>query len=69
MAFIYLFIVRLYQSIISPLFPPVCRFYPTCSSYSIEAVKRRGFLVGIAMTIKRLIRCHPFCSGGYDPVK
>ncbi|TAK09042.1 MAG: membrane protein insertion efficiency factor YidD [Candidatus Manganitrophaceae bacterium] len=69
MAFIYLFIVRLYQSIISPLFPPVCRFYPTCSSYSIEAVKRHGFLIGIAMTIKRLIRCHPFCSGGYDPVK
>lgn len=69
MAFIYLFIVRLYQNTISPLFPPVCRFYPTCSSYSIEAVKRRGFLVGIAMTIKRLIRCHPFCSGGYDPVK
>ncbi len=69
MAFIYLSIVRFYQSIISPLFPPACRFYPTCSSYSSEAVKRHGFLVGITMTMKRLIRCHPFCSGGYDPVK
>ncbi|MCG3112039.1 MAG: membrane protein insertion efficiency factor YidD [Candidatus Manganitrophus sp. SB1] len=69
MALIYIFIVRFYQSIISPLLPPACRFYPTCSSYSIEAVKRHGFFRGIILTIKRLIRCHPFCSGGYDPVK
>lgn len=69
MAFFYLFIVRLYQSVISPLFPPVCRFYPTCSSYSMEAVQRHGFLSGMTMTVKRLLRCHPFCSGGYDPVK
>ncbi|MDC4205186.1 MAG: membrane protein insertion efficiency factor YidD [Candidatus Manganitrophus sp.] len=69
MALFYIFIVRFYQSIISPLLPPACRFYPTCSSYSIEAVKRHGFFRGIILTIKRLIRCHPFCSGGYDPVK
>ncbi|NKE69519.1 membrane protein insertion efficiency factor YidD [Candidatus Manganitrophus noduliformans] len=68
MALIYIFIVRFYQGIISPLLPPACRFYPTCSSYSIEAVKRHGFFRGMIMTIKRLIRCHPFCSGGYDPV-
>ncbi|MCG3114346.1 MAG: membrane protein insertion efficiency factor YidD [Candidatus Manganitrophus sp. SA1] len=69
MALIYIFIVRFYQSTISPLLPPACRFYPTCSSYSIEAVKRHGFFRGIILTIKRLIRCHPLCSGGYDPVK
>jgi len=69
MASIYLFIIRFYQSVISPFLPSVCRFYPTCSSYSFEAVKRHGFLFGIFLTLKRLLRCHPFCSGGYDPVK
>ncbi|HIE65937.1 MAG: membrane protein insertion efficiency factor YidD [Nitrospira sp.] len=57
-----------YQQFISPVFPPVCRFSPTCSSYSVQAVKRYGFIVGILMTLKRLMRCHPFSSGGYDPI-
>jgi len=62
-------IIRFYQRIVSPFLPPACRFYPTCSSYSIQAINRYGFVIGIAMTFKRLFRCHPFCAGGYDPVK
>ncbi|MGB3941306.1 MAG: membrane protein insertion efficiency factor YidD [Candidatus Manganitrophaceae bacterium] len=69
MAFIYLLFIRFYRIFISPLLPPVCRFYPSCSSYSIEAVQRHGFLVGMVITLKRLVRCHPFCEGGYDPLK
>ncbi|MFQ5543281.1 MAG: membrane protein insertion efficiency factor YidD [Nitrospiria bacterium] len=69
MTFIFIKIVRLYQLAISPFLPSVCRFSPSCSSYSIQALKRHGSIVGVFMTFKRLIRCHPFCSGGYDPVK
>jgi putative membrane protein insertion efficiency factor len=69
MGFLFIAIVRIYQRVISPFLPPACRFYPTCSSYSIQAIDRYGFIIGIVMTLKRLIRCHPFCAGGYDPVK
>ncbi|MFQ5596971.1 MAG: membrane protein insertion efficiency factor YidD [Nitrospiria bacterium] len=61
--------VRIYQSYLSPLFPPVCRFYPTCSSFAIQALRRHGFFLGILMVFKRLAKCHPLCPGGYDPVK
>ena len=68
MKHILLFIIRAYQKIISPLFPPSCRFTPTCSHYGYEAVEKYGFFKGGWMGIKRVSRCHPFHEGGYDPV-
>ncbi|MBM7855827.1 putative membrane protein insertion efficiency factor [Desulfohalotomaculum tongense] len=57
-----------YQRIISPLKPRTCRFYPTCSEYSIQAVQKYGVCKGLWLTVKRLLKCHPFHPGGYDPV-
>ncbi len=62
-------IIKGYQYVISPLFPPSCRFTPTCSAYAIEAIQRHGALKGSYLALRRILRCHPFCSGGYDPVK
>lgn len=59
---------RLYQIVISPLKPPTCRFYPTCSHYGLESVKRFGALRGGWLTIKRILKCHPFHPGGVDLV-
>ena len=66
----YLFIglIRFYQIFLSPLFPPSCRFYPSCSNYALEAVRRHGPFKGFFLTVKRILRCHPYCKGGYDPV-
>ena len=61
-------LIRFYQKAISPLFPPSCRFVPTCSEYALEAVKKYGVLKGGRMAIWRILRCNPFCKGGYDPV-
>ena len=61
-------IIRFYQLIISPLKPPTCRFYPTCSHYGLESVKRFGGLKGGYLAVKRIIKCHPFHPGGFDPV-
>jgi uncharacterized protein len=63
-----IFIVILYQKIISPWLPAACRFSPTCSHYAIEALKIHGFFRGSALTLWRVLRCHPFCRGGFDPV-
>lgn len=63
-----IWLIRLYQKFISPLKPPCCRFTPTCSTYAIEAFRKRGFFVGFALTVWRILRCNPFCRGGYDPV-
>lgn len=60
--------VRLYQLIISPYLPSSCRYHPTCSRYTIEALKRHGALKGTWLGIKRISRCHPWSEGGYDPV-
>ena len=60
--------IRFYQRFISPLFPPCCRFTPSCSAYAIEALRKRGFWVGCVLTVWRLLRCNPWCKGGYDPV-
>lgn len=62
-------LIRLYKYLISPLFPGGCRFYPTCSEYSIEAFKRYGLLKGAYLSLRRIIRCNPLNPGGYDPVK
>ena len=62
-------IIRFYQHFISPLFPPSCRFYPTCSQYTIKALEKYGFWRGIILGSKRILRCHPFSDGGYDPVE
>ncbi|MCQ2230075.1 MAG: membrane protein insertion efficiency factor YidD [Bacteroidales bacterium] len=60
--------VRFYQKFISPMTPPSCRYTPTCSQYAIEALKKYGPLKGLWLTIKRLMRCHPWGGHGYDPV-
>ena len=61
-------LVRLYQVTLSPLLGGQCRFLPTCSTYLIEAVDRHGLLAGGWLGLRRLLRCHPFARGGYDPV-
>ena len=68
MKHIMVFLVKLYRRFISPLKPPCCRFVPTCSQYAIEAFEKRGFIVGLALTVWRIIRCNPFCKGGFAPV-
>lgn len=60
--------LRGYKWAISPMFPPACRYVPTCSEYAMEAVERYGAVRGGLMSIWRLFRCHPFARGGYDPV-
>jgi putative membrane protein insertion efficiency factor len=60
--------IRFYQRHISPTTPPTCRYLPTCSHYGYEAVQRYGLLKGGWLTLRRLLRCHPFSAGGYDPV-
>ncbi|HKB58590.1 MAG TPA: membrane protein insertion efficiency factor YidD [Gallionellaceae bacterium] len=61
-------LIRGYQYFISPLFPPSCRYHPTCSQYASEAITRHGALAGGWMSIKRILRCNPWSRGGYDPV-
>jgi putative membrane protein insertion efficiency factor len=60
--------IRGYQKFISPALPPSCRFSPSCSQYALEAVSRYGALKGTWLAVRRLVRCHPFNPGGYDPV-
>jgi putative membrane protein insertion efficiency factor len=62
-------LLKFYKAAVSPWLPPSCRFVPTCSEYACEAIQRHGALRGSAMGLRRLLRCHPFHSGGYDPVK
>lgn len=61
-------LIRGYQRFISPALPPSCRFYPSCSQYTLEAVERYGVLKGGWLGVRRLVRCHPFNPGGHDPV-
>jgi hypothetical protein len=65
---IFILLIRFYQTVISPIKPPTCRFYPTCSQYGLEAVQRFGAIKGGWLTIKRISKCHPFHPGGVDPV-
>lgn len=57
-----------YKRLISPFLTPACRFHPTCSAYSREAYLERGFVLGSWLTFRRVVRCHPWCEGGHDPV-
>jgi hypothetical protein len=68
LSFPFLALIRVYQILISPLFPPSCRFFPTCSAYSYEAVLKYGPLKGGYLAAKRILRCHPRNPGGFDPV-
>ncbi|MFE1745395.1 membrane protein insertion efficiency factor YidD [Coleofasciculus sp. H7-2] len=68
MKILLIWLIRGYRVLISPLFPPTCRFQPTCSKYALEAVERFGPWRGGWMAIGRILRCHPFHPGGYDPV-
>lgn len=61
-------LIQFYRHVISPMFPPCCRFVPTCSAYALEAVRRYGPFKGGWLAIRRILRCHPFNPGGYDPV-
>ena len=61
--------IKTYKYIISPLFGPSCRYLPTCSEYSIEALKTYGFIKGFSLSLKRVMSCHPWGNSGFDPVK
>ena len=63
-----LLMVRSYQRIISPILPKSCRFYPTCSEYTYQAIEKYGFVKGMYLGIRRILKCHPFHSGGSDPL-
>lgn len=64
-----IFLVIFYRKYLSPMMLPRCRFYPTCSSYALEAIEEKGLFKGMVLAGFRILRCNPFSSGGYDPVK
>lgn len=66
---LFIMLIRFYQIAISPYLGANCRFYPTCSSYALQAIEKYGALHGCFLALKRILRCHPFCKGGYDPVR
>ncbi|MGB9771771.1 MAG: membrane protein insertion efficiency factor YidD [Candidatus Kapaibacteriota bacterium] len=68
MKYFLIYLVKFYQWFVSPLFPSSCRFYPSCSNYSIEALKKYGAIKGLWLSVRRIARCNPFNPGGYDPV-
>jgi putative membrane protein insertion efficiency factor len=68
MKHIFIFLIRVYQKLISPLLPPSCRFYPTCSEYACQAIQKYGAFKGAYLAVRRLLRCHPWHAPGYDPV-
>ncbi len=68
MRILLILLIKLYKVVLSPLLPPACRFYPTCSEYALEAIRKHGSLKGLYLTVWRLLRCHPLCEGGFDPV-
>ena len=67
-SYIFLLIIKAYKTLISPILPPSCRYYPTCSDYGAEAIKKHGPFKGGWLAIKRIGRCHPWGGHGYDPV-
>lgn len=69
MKYLLMTFIKVYQKALSPLFPPACRFAPTCSEYSYQALKKYGAIKGTALSIWRILRCNPFNKGGYDPLR
>lgn len=69
MKYLVLSFLQLYKAFLSPFLPPSCRFTPTCSEYAMQAVEKRGVIRGTWLAAKRILRCQPFCKGGFDPVK
>jgi uncharacterized protein len=69
MKYIFVKLIKLYQKLISPMFPPSCRFYPTCSEYAVQSISKYGAFWGGVKAVWRILRCNPFNKGGYDPVK
>jgi len=67
--FIFIFLIKIYRRYISPLKKPSCRFYPTCSQYALSAFETYGAIKGLKLAIIRILKCHPFHPGGYDPLK
>jgi putative membrane protein insertion efficiency factor len=68
MKWILIVMIRIYQVVISPCLGDHCRFYPSCSEYSVDSIKKFGFIKGIYLAMRRIGRCHPYNDGGYDPV-
>ncbi len=68
MKHVFIILVKFYQVLISPLLPPSCRYYPTCSEYALDALQQHGARKGGWLALKRIARCHPFHPGGFDPV-
>ena len=68
MKHVFIFLIKCYKKLISPLLPKTCRFTPTCSSYAIEALQIHGFFKGSYLSARRILRCNPFCKCGHDPV-
>lgn len=68
MKYLVLGLIKFYRKFISPLFPPKCKYYPTCSTYALEAVRRYGAVRGTALSVWRILRCNPWSLGGIDPV-
>ncbi|HJH10430.1 MAG TPA: membrane protein insertion efficiency factor YidD [Metalysinibacillus jejuensis] len=68
MKHIFIWLIQLYRKYISPMTPPTCRFHPTCSAYGLEAFEKHGVIKGLYLTTKRILKCHPFHPGGFDPV-
>ena len=68
MKIVLLWLIKGYRNFVSPLFPATCRFQPTCSSYAIEAIAYYGAVKGSWLAVNRILRCHPFHPGGYDPI-
>ncbi len=69
MKIILIFVINIYRRFVSPIKTGKCRFYPTCSEYAIQAIEKYGALKGMFMAGKRIVKCHPFHPGGYDPVR
>lgn len=69
MKYLGIWLIKFYKKVLSPLKGgPTCRFQPSCSTYAMQAFQRRGFIIGLILTVMRIIRCNPFCAPGYDPV-
>ena len=68
MKYVLIGLLKVYRAVISPLYGNVCKFHPTCSAYALDAVQMHGAVKGTWLTMKRLVRCHPWSLGGYDPV-